>query len=504
MDILQNIFDLPPELLDLVGRHLKPRSLATCLRVSRKWKKILEPQVWRSVSRFDWHQEGFPITVPPDNEEGIRLDRTRTRCWTRNIRSVRHLEWHNNDSLDRFYPRHLVQDEIPPRLLFRVFRRVLLVTSVTIQMTGVIDFHPEPILALNALVHCQKASISIYFVPGEDNDQVPIRDMFPLLGRVQQLELHGNWYLPLDSVPDPQPDRPWKAKEMRLEANNICLAGKAVELTQLCVAERRSSFSTSLQDIRNCKQLEELILDRPGVIAQFSMLAVFKKLREVAFHLTSVSQIACLTMAPPNPSFNFPTQPRAQLPHLQYLTIKSGNLATASERTACSRNMGKVLQLYTGLRFVRVHGIQLNAESIFSGHRWSCMQLTDLRIELAPLVDMSDIKRLELWRGFYAQLGRLAVLRVLSVICTDIARNLEAGLNALNGAQELTCVTLSDRSQTRWTQEDVTNLLGAVPALRYIDVHPLPLENHRQVAAWVRDIDHHIVVNFIDNGNETQ
>ncbi|KAF9093895.1 hypothetical protein BGX23_002732 [Mortierella sp. AD031] len=432
-----------------------------------------------------------------------------TRCWKLNAKSVRHLEWHNNASFRYTYPRRPYQDEIPPRLFCHVCRRAKLVTSLTIQMTRVSNFHPGMILVLNSMIHIQRASISIYLLPEAADDRIAIDEMFPLLGRVEQLELTGNWYLPSGDNPAAlEPARRWKAKVMKLEADNLTLSGNATELTRLNVNEHRASFPASLHEVRHCQQLEELFLDRPGELAHFhTTLATFKKLREVAFHLTSASQIECLTMAPPNPSFTNPSQPRAQLPRLRRLTIKSSTLSTDNERTACCRSLGKALQLYTGLAALSVQGLLLNPGYIFSTegtYRWSCKQLVDLRLELAPLTTTSDQEKLKSWNAFYAQLGQLKALRFLSVICTEIDKSLEAGLNALSGAQDLEFMVLSDRSQTLWAQEDVTNLLGAVPALRYIDVHPLPLENHRQVAAWVRDIDHHIVVNFIDNGNATQ
>ena len=153
--------------------------------------------------------------------------------WTRNIRSIYHLEQYNNISFYYFYSYRQLQNEISQDLLFCVFQGVLLVISITIHMIGVVDFHPESMLVLNSMIHCQKASISIFFVSEEKNDRIPIRNIFFLLGRVYQLKLYRNQYLSLDSNTVSESNRSWKAKKMKLKANNICIAGNATELTQL-------------------------------------------------------------------------------------------------------------------------------------------------------------------------------------------------------------------------------------------------------------------------------
>ncbi|KAF9082293.1 hypothetical protein BGX29_003951, partial [Mortierella sp. GBA35] len=115
---------------------------------------------------------------------------------------------------------------------------------------------------------------------------------------------------------------------------------------------------------------------------------------------------------------------------------------------------------------------------------WVCLNLTELRLSLdAPHhAASSALTRL----SFYRQIGKLIKLEFLHVEWLEMHRFTNEDSKAMRGAISLKSLTLVD-SLEFWTQEDIVNLLQAIPKLDYLKLDPLGADERQQVTLMLQN-----------------
>ncbi|KAK3822588.1 MAG: hypothetical protein J3R72DRAFT_497183 [Linnemannia gamsii] len=186
---------IPTEIILAFGELLKTPSLLACLQVCRHWNQALYPFVWVKITKRQWCQPSFPISpytklFPPFNNDNEKLNTAMIISYLRQTRSfewsdapANHLfDWRDHGSL-------LAQVSLPS---LEVFQRMSNLTQLS--LIGANQWQIEGGLPsiLNPL-NLPNLRTLVLDLP-EMWPQQNIVDLYPLISRLEELDIRGFWY----------------------------------------------------------------------------------------------------------------------------------------------------------------------------------------------------------------------------------------------------------------------------------------------------------------------
>ncbi|KAK3845753.1 MAG: hypothetical protein J3R72DRAFT_435558 [Linnemannia gamsii] len=220
-----NIADsLPTEVILEVAPYLDRSSLFKVLRVCRRWSEILGRLAWSSISKTDWHLPYFPI-----QQKDETLDCFDNSLLSPFLQYVQTLEWHNNLSLVPTGIDPLPQTQLQTTSLARILLMTPNLTTLALRM---VDDHPDLSLfeSICNLKHLKQLDINLPSQPS----QVPLKVLFPLFARLEELNLDGSWHMGDEiektNAMAPEEQQDWKIKQLTIDSIN------AAPLLQYCSA----------------------------------------------------------------------------------------------------------------------------------------------------------------------------------------------------------------------------------------------------------------------------
>ncbi|KAG0270736.1 hypothetical protein BGZ95_001590 [Linnemannia exigua] len=225
---------LPTEILLTIAQQLDRPSIFASLRVCRQWSIVLNPYIWTSIKKTDWHHPHFPI-----RKWTTSSDPTFNLC----LQHLQSLEWENNESLIR------TKTTLNPHRQIRSSRLAFFL-SMTPNLTYLairMEFHgPDPRLfdAIRGLPRLKVLDLDLPVTWGRAG--VPIETMFPLFAQLEELHLGGSWYHHNTDMSPILEKASWNIKKLTIDLLDISLLRNCPYLEHL----RMLSYTRSTPSMR--------------------------------------------------------------------------------------------------------------------------------------------------------------------------------------------------------------------------------------------------------------
>ncbi|KAG0196452.1 hypothetical protein BGX33_001630 [Mortierella sp. NVP41] len=455
---------LPTEIIFKVGESLDGPGLYAALRLSRTWKAALSPLIWDQLTAL---QQLFPNDVPSDNDD---LPLGRFSNILHMAQRVQHLTiWNRNDEqLENLF--------------------------LVIQGLG----HLE-VLDLD-LISCFP--------------RFTLAPLFNVFSRLKGLSLRGHWYEMGDHAEEEQGEalEQWPIQRLTVYREHMGLIRHCGNLEHLQLLQLVPFFTVgpipSLRLLSHCPRLKELQLPPQSTEQQMigleeALLTLTSLEKLLSFRLDWPEQAELLNTGkrqPPVVGFlqgqQAGQQPQVEglndefaLPAMKTLEVSTMNLTVQKE----TRFVSRLLQQRPLLEILLLpHQNAISVDAVIS-KSWACLSLTELRISLTG-PSSAGVEGLETWRSFYKQIGKLTKLLTLHIFCPEMEKSPNDGIMSMQGATSLKRLTIVDLLGD-WSQQEVVNLMTAVPRLEYLKLTPLSPLRHQQVFLWLEEIGKsHILV----------
>ncbi|KAF9538578.1 hypothetical protein EC957_006446 [Mortierella hygrophila] len=103
-----------------------------------------------------------------------------------------------------------------------------------------------------------------------------------------------------------------------------------------------------------------------------------------------------------------------------------------------------------------------------------------LREELEFLEEQTSV-----WNPIYRQIGQLPKLQSLTIIYFTIEKGKDSGIQQLVGATSVKRLVLRGCEATKWTREEIQDLVRALPKLENLHLKPLEKGLFSQIKSWL-------------------
>ncbi|KAF9107200.1 hypothetical protein BGX29_007101 [Mortierella sp. GBA35] len=533
---------LPQEILRFIGEKLDGRALINAMQTNRRWHDAFMPIAWHTIRIGDWHNPLFPIqqAAPEEAPQG-QVEETQERedkdknelkqidekdkveeklvdgrdkieeeqvgessaidrsLW-RNLLQVRRLSWSSNSALKFQDP----LTEIPLSRLRDILGMTPMLKELSLRarMLGPGEELLEAIRQLGNL-RSFKANMEL----GNQGIKVPIKNMFKLLSRLDDLTLAGDWYTPPPSTNDTVK---WNMRRLSANRDDIkWILPHCQDLLELgIVLSSHSDWRIqefSLAPIINCTKLRKLHLPNAARFEkQTDVVKTITKLtdlRSLTYSVTSAKHVGFLCKdrrkkgnrgrSEEQEGVTDGVDYRLALPHLEHLVIELVEVSN-TQKKATHEYIADVLQSRTQLKTLAVSDCPIQM-SVLLANPWSCSKLEELRIGVAPLRRLTRTEESRRWNSFFRRIGCLTRLKSLRIDCMGLVRDPGNGFVHLAGATSLRSLTLSDDHNTMpvWTLSELEDLLDSVPTLERLDLRPIA--NYQDVRGWIDESEWDVI-----------
>lgn len=212
---------IPTEILLTLGELLDGGSLVACLQVSQDWYNALSPFVWTTISKNHWIKYTFPLRhwIPIEGHSGLH-DQAKEQKDAKIILGLQHtrsLTFYNNNAITRKKAYIRILPQIPMSQLILALERMpkLVCFSLVMSTNGPYDYSLSSILwLLHDIDSLQVVEIDLPY----RSRQVAIKHHFPLLAKLRELKIAGDWYRGVKTLgPLPVEYTPWKLQKFNID-----------------------------------------------------------------------------------------------------------------------------------------------------------------------------------------------------------------------------------------------------------------------------------------------
>ncbi|KAF9144770.1 hypothetical protein BGX30_011534 [Mortierella sp. GBA39] len=497
---------IPTELLLALGQFLDGPSLVDCLQVCRQWHHTLQPLVWSTISEYQWHSKSFPIQPDVNPSRDIAL--------LPHLPFIRQISWTENNIITTKKKgfKFVVGRQFSATRLAWLLQRTpnLAILSLTRYSD---EFAPVLYRALANLPNLRRLHIHVFV----RKTQIQIEDMFSLFSRLDELHLARSWYIDKKSteslLPSEKATFPWRLRSLKCARLGLALTRYCPDLTffEMHSYEHRVGIPpVSLLFLLECPKLEIVKLPtytrRNDLIDLVETFRSLKALRSLFFnvHLREELEFLCApdalsdklqqateTCSSSHPSSTFVlNQDLLLVPLLEHLHI--GQISVEVGREDSFRMLRNILKTRTRLKSFRasggpIHPIHLFAQPGQEAHdSWGCRDLESLFFSLPGSIYVKTREeQTSVWNPIYRQIGQLPKLQSLTIIYFTIEKGKDSGIQQLVGATSLKRLVLRGCEATKWTREEIQDLVRALPKLENLQLKPLEKGNFLHVKSWL-------------------
>ncbi|KAG9072870.1 hypothetical protein KI688_000650 [Linnemannia hyalina] len=193
--------------------------------------------------------------------------------------------------------------------------------------------------------------------------------------------------------------------------------------------------------------------------------------------------------SPPSSTFVLNQDPLS-VPSLEHLHI--GQISAEVGREDSFRMLRNILKTRTHLKTFRTSGEPIHPTHLFAqpgqeAHdSWGCRDLESLFFSLPGSMYVKTKEEQTLvWNPIYHQIGQLPKLQSLTIIYFTIEKGKDSGIQQLMGATSLKRLVLRGCEATKWTREEIQDLVRALPKLENLQLKPLEKGFFPQIKSWL-------------------
>ncbi|KAG9063493.1 hypothetical protein KI688_004377 [Linnemannia hyalina] len=467
--------DFLPELLSEIATHLRTKDLVHASGVSWDWRAAMMPFVWTSITHRKWGCPQFRRLGGLVRQE--KFDELRAL-----LHRVVEVEWGDDDDSGLSYSE--------------------LVGHLELDLIG-FEVEAEAESAEDGEIDESEEEGELQEV--EEREPVPLSDLFSRFGQLEGLGLAGWWYAPYhhqaaivevagqaqqEEAVQPQ----WAIKNLRIPRSELGLLRHCPHLQKLVLTAKPTDIQeTAMGPILSCRQLEELVFERPLSFRISDMVNMHDRLdflTAISITLESVSEFDRL----------WALQFRTFAPQLRSFKLEVQREHEGQENILTWQNtlrLNAILFWHREVRTLILKGFAVQPRDFFreveeggvTSYSNPAPQVEELWIEIGidPFFITTNQDRQRIWQAIYEQLGQMRYLRSLTVKSLDLDHSALAGFGRLNQLVDLRHLGLSAGGQA-WTFDGLYSVVGVLPWLTSLDLQALQDIDKVNVHQWLAEL----------------